>query len=77
MGKITWEYDTNDPDDREEIKMHQNAVGMYLTLWEVYHNVYKHLTKYQDLSEEEIAGIDRVYTEINELLIENDVNIFD
>lgn len=77
MGKLTWEFDTLNPDDREDIKAHQNAMGMQFALWELYHNVWRHLNKHQNLSDEELAGVQRVFDELTELLLENGVHIDD
>lgn len=62
--KVTLEF--NLPEDEESHKAAIFATEMALVLWETKHNLYKQLTC--DKSEEYAHGVERVITEIGELM---------
>ena len=56
----------NLPEDNESHKAAVFATEMAIVLWETKHNLYKQLT--YDKSEEYARGVERVITEIGELM---------
>ena len=56
----------NLPEDNESHKAAVFATEMAIVLWETRHNLYKQLT--YDKSEEYARGVERVITEIGELM---------
>jgi len=70
-----YEFDTNNPDDRESIKAHQDAMGMYFALGEFFSNTWRRLKKSEEFSEEQLEIINRVFIELDEELQDNGVHI--
>ena len=62
MGKIIYEFNLNDPEDREAIKQHAKASDMAGFIWHLEHNN-KHIHTLQDL-----------YDKIHDLLEEYNLN---
>lgn len=75
MGKIMYEFDTNNPDDRESIKAHQDAMGMHFALGEFFSNTWRRFKKSEEFSEEQLEIINRVFIELDEELQDNGVHI--
>lgn len=76
MGKITYTFDTNDPDDTSSIAVHEMAWGMWQALWN-YDQALRDILKHQSNSytEEEIDLAEKLRQSLHNIMFECGVNL--
>ena len=62
MAKVIYEFDLNDPEDRDAIKQHAKAGDMAGFIWHMVHN------------NKNINSLQEMYEKIDDLLEEYDLN---
>lgn len=79
MATAIIKYDLSDEDDRMEFDRANKSLDMALVLWEVIYNqrkrMYRILEEDNESTDREYELVDKIFTSINELATEHNINI--
>lgn len=72
--KVTFEFDTNNPDDRIDLEVHRQAPKMQSVLFEFNINYRRQFLK-RDLTDDQREIVEEIFNQLNEEIIENNINL--
>lgn len=72
--KVVWEFDPDNPEDKEKLHLYQKAGGMHRALWD-FSQVLREKLKYADLSEDETKTYEYLRDSFFALLDENEIDL--